>query len=91
MFQILTQAEFFCVLTLKARSQSPYGCAFETGLLSKTKAMNFPPPRVQYSAADTSRIDVLNESGVPIGFIDFYGVQVLGFYRALFFQFRRGC
>jgi hypothetical protein len=38
---------------------------------SKTEAMYFPPPRVEYSAADTSRIDVCDPSGAPVGFIDF--------------------
>ena len=38
---------------------------------SKTEAMYFPPPRVEYSAADTSRIDVCDPNGAPVGFIDF--------------------
>ena len=39
--------------------------------MSKTEAMYFPPPRVEYSAADTSRIVVLDARGQPAGFIDF--------------------
>ena len=39
---------------------------------SKTEAMYFPPPRAEYSAADTSRITVLNNQGSPVGFVDFY-------------------
>ena len=38
---------------------------------SKTEAMYFPPPRVEYSAADTSRITVLDSIGTPVGFVDF--------------------
>jgi hypothetical protein len=38
---------------------------------SKTEAMFFPPPRRSYSAADTSRLDVLGGTGNGIGFIDF--------------------
>jgi hypothetical protein len=38
---------------------------------SKTEAMYFPPPRVEYSAADTSRIDVCDNNGAPVGFVDF--------------------
>ena len=38
---------------------------------SKTEAMYFPPPRSLYSTADTSRFKVLNNEGLPIGFIDF--------------------
>ena len=38
---------------------------------SKTEAMYFPPPRVEYSAADTSLIEVCDPNGAPIGFIDF--------------------
>ena len=37
----------------------------------RLKAMYFPPPRVEYSAADTSRIDVCDPNGAPVGFIDF--------------------
>ena len=33
--------------------------------------MYFPPPRVEYSAADTSRINVCDPNGAPVGFIDF--------------------
>jgi len=40
-------------------------------VMSKTEAMYFPPPRVEYSAADTSRIVVLDARGQPAGFIDF--------------------
>ncbi len=59
-------------------------------VLSKTEAMYFPPPRVEYSAADTSRIDVLNVSEVPVGSIDFTTELSSWFYCALFSQFRRG-
>jgi hypothetical protein len=38
---------------------------------SKTEAMCFPPPRRLYSDADTSRLDVLDGTGNPVGFIDF--------------------
>jgi len=38
---------------------------------SKTEAMYFPPPRQDYAAADTSRINVLDDEGAPVGFIDF--------------------
>ena len=38
---------------------------------SKTEAMYFPPPRQLYSDANTSRLDVLDTAGVPVGFIDF--------------------
>jgi hypothetical protein len=38
---------------------------------SKTEAMYFPPPRRLYSDADTSRLDVLDYLGNPVGFIDF--------------------
>ena len=53
---------------------SKFGLLMHVGngnVLSKTEAMYFPPPRVDYSTADTSRFDVTNVSGVPIGFIDF--------------------
>ena len=33
--------------------------------------MYFPPPRQDYAAADTSRINVLDDEGAPVGFIDF--------------------
>ena len=38
---------------------------------SKTEAMYFPPPRAEYTDADTTRIHVLDASGVPVGFVDF--------------------
>ncbi len=38
---------------------------------SKTEAMYFPPPRVEYLAADTSRVNVCDTNGAPVGFIDF--------------------
>ena len=38
---------------------------------TKTEAMHFPPPRLGFSAADTSRIDVCDSNGDPVGFIDF--------------------
>ena len=41
------------------------------GILSKTEAMYFPSPRVEYSVADTSRFDVLDVNGSVAGFIDF--------------------
>ena len=40
-------------------------------VLSKTEAMYFPSPRVEYSVADTSRFDVLDVNGSVAGFIDF--------------------
>ena len=39
--------------------------------LSKTEAMYFPPPRVDYSTADTSRLDIRNANGSTVGFVDF--------------------
>ncbi len=33
--------------------------------------MFFPPPRVEYSAADTTRFNVLDSSGAAAGFVDF--------------------
>ena len=39
--------------------------------LSKTKATYFPPPRVYYSNADTSRFDMRNADGPTAGFVDF--------------------
>ena len=33
--------------------------------------MFFPPPRVEYSAADTTRFNTLDCSGVSAGFVDF--------------------
>ena len=39
--------------------------------LSKTEAMYFPPPRVDYSTADTSRLDIRNADGSTVGFVDF--------------------
>jgi hypothetical protein len=38
---------------------------------SKIEAMYFPQPRWLYSDADTSRLDVLDFLGNPVGFIDF--------------------
>jgi hypothetical protein len=38
---------------------------------SKTEAVFFPPPRRSYSEANTSRLDVLDDTGNAIGFIDF--------------------
>jgi hypothetical protein len=38
---------------------------------SKTEAMCFPPSRRLYSDADTLKLDVLNHSRNPVGFIDF--------------------
>lgn len=40
-------------------------------VLSKTEAMFFPPPRAEYSAADTTRFNVLDSSGATAGFVDF--------------------
>jgi len=40
-------------------------------VLSKTEAMFFPPPRVEYSAADTTCFNVLDSSGATAGFVDF--------------------
>jgi hypothetical protein len=39
--------------------------------LSKTESMYFPPPRVDYSNADTSRFDIRNSDGSTVGFVDF--------------------
>ena len=39
--------------------------------LSKTEAFCFPPPRVDYSSADTSRLDIRNADGSTVGFVDF--------------------
>ncbi len=39
--------------------------------LSKTEAMYFPLPRVDYSTADTSRLDIRNADGSTVGFVDF--------------------
>jgi hypothetical protein len=38
---------------------------------SKTEAMYFPPPRRLNSDADTSRLDLPDHLGNPVGFIDF--------------------
>ena len=35
------------------------------------KAMYIPPPRVNYSAADTSRFNIVDGAGLPVGFVDF--------------------
>ncbi len=40
-------------------------------VLSKTEAMFFPPPRVEYSVADTTRFNDLDSSGATAGFVDF--------------------
>ena len=37
-------------------------------VLSKTEAMYFPPPRVDYSTADTTRFDIRNPDGSTVGF-----------------------
>ena len=39
--------------------------------LSKTEAMYFSPPRVDYSNADTSRFDIRNADGFTAGFVNF--------------------
>ncbi len=39
--------------------------------LSKTEAIYFPPPRVDYSNADTSRFDIRNADSSTVGFVDF--------------------
>ncbi len=39
--------------------------------LSKTEAMYFPPPRVDYSTAGTSRLDIRNADGSTVGFVGF--------------------
>ena len=39
--------------------------------LSKTEAMYFPPPRVDYSNAHTARFDIRNTDGSTVGFVDF--------------------
>ena len=39
--------------------------------LSKIEAMYFPPPRVDYSTADTSHLDIRNADGSTVGFVDF--------------------
>ena len=33
--------------------------------------MYIPPPRVDYSAADTSRFNIIDGAGLPVGFVDF--------------------
>ncbi len=38
--------------------------------LSKTEAMYFPPLRVGYSTADTSRFDIRNADGSTVGFVN---------------------
>ncbi len=43
-------------------------CADTT--LSKTEAMYFLPPRVDYSNADTSRFDLRHEDGSTVCFVD---------------------
>ncbi len=50
------------------------GLLMHTGVgttLSETEAMFFPPPRVDYSNADTSRFDICNADGSIVGFVDF--------------------
>ena len=39
--------------------------------LSKTEAKYFPLTRVDYSTADTSRLDIRNADGSTVGFVDF--------------------
>jgi hypothetical protein len=39
--------------------------------LSKTEVIYFPPPRVDYSNADTSRLGICNAAGSTVGFVDF--------------------
>ncbi len=41
------------------------------GALSKTEALYSPPPRVEYSLADTSRFNALDVNGSAAGFIDY--------------------
>ena len=38
---------------------------------SKTEVMYIPPPRVDYSAADTSCFNIVDGAGPPVGFVDF--------------------
>ena len=38
---------------------------------SKTEAMYFPSPRAEHTDSDTTQMDVLDASGVPIAFVDF--------------------
>ena len=38
---------------------------------SKTEAMYIPPLHVDYSAADTSRFNIIDGAGLPVGFVDF--------------------
>ncbi len=40
-------------------------------MLSKTEATYFPPPRVDYSNANTTRFDIRNADGSSVGFVDF--------------------
>ena len=37
----------------------------------KTEAMYFPPPRTEYTAANTSPVIIYNTAGVQIGFVGF--------------------
>ena len=39
--------------------------------LSKTEAMYFPPPRVDYFTSDTCCSDIRNEDRFAVGFVDF--------------------
>jgi hypothetical protein len=39
--------------------------------LFKTEVMHFPPLRVEYSNADTSRFNIRNADGSAVGFVDF--------------------
>jgi hypothetical protein len=51
-----------------------YGLMMHIGVdttLSKTEAIYFPPPRVDYSTADTSCLDIRNSGGSTVGFVDF--------------------
>jgi hypothetical protein len=39
--------------------------------LFETEALHFPPPRVDSSIADTSRVDIRNADGSAVDFVDF--------------------
>jgi hypothetical protein len=51
-----------------------FGLMMQIGVdktLCKTEAMYFPPPRVDYSNADTFRFDICNADCSTVGFVDF--------------------
>ena len=67
-------ASYICLLGYLYNHLRKFGLLMHVGngdVASKTEAMYFPPPRAEYTEADTTRIDVLDTSGVPVGFVDF--------------------